>query len=194
MDSDESLQQKGGSTVSDATLRKYNKIGCVLHGVQGTLMLVASQAVPSIKNFKKQLTTSFLEYDNATRALIPATKDAFEVEIGLMAAVFVLMSAVAHGLVLAGWSTYLDDIARQTNRARWYEYAVSSSLMICAIAILFGCYDVGSLILMFLINASMNFFGLLMEKMNPPTRARVDWSPFIFGCVAGLASWIVVCL
>jgi hypothetical protein len=33
--------------------------------------------------------------------------------------------------------------------------------MICAIAILFGCYDLGSLILMFLVNAVMNFFGLV---------------------------------
>eukprot|EP01052_Picozoa_sp_SAG31_P022144 SAG31_NODE_1748_length_7363_cov_288.231553_4_plen_93_part_00 len=52
--------------------------------------------------------------------------------------------------------------------------------------------DLGSLILMFIVNASMNLFGLLMEKMNPPNRKAVDWSPFIYGCVAGIAPWIVV--
>ena len=113
---------------------------------------------------------------------------------------------------------------------------------------LFGCYDLGSLILIFLINASMNFFGLLMERLNPPARLQVrepnllqlccvapyfpaltrqwassltcgrmldciqptsdslssrfassqsrsfqvDWSPFVFGCVAGLGPWIVI--
>ena len=109
-----------------------------------------------------------------------------------MAAVFVLLSALAHLLVLLNWKTYLADIEKGINRARWYEYAISSSIMICSIAILFGCYDLGSLILMFMINASMNFFGLLMEKMNPPERSSVDWSPFVFGSIAGLGPWIVV--
>jgi len=31
-----------------------------------------------------------------------------------------------------------------------------------------------------------------MEKMNPPSRATTDWSPFLIGCVAGLAPWIVI--
>ena len=57
--------------------------------------------------------------------------------------------------------------------------------MICSIAILFGCYDFGSLLLMFFVNAVMNLFGLLMEKMNPPN---------VFGCVAGVAPLLVVCV
>merc|ERR1711865_1207256 len=31
-----------------------------------------------------------------------------------------------------------------------------------------------------------------MERMNPPERTAVDWSPFNFGCIAGAAPWIVV--
>jgi hypothetical protein len=46
--------------VSDKKLRKYNLYACILHSVQGILMLVASQAVDSIKSFKRELTTSFL--------------------------------------------------------------------------------------------------------------------------------------
>merc|ERR1711937_988843 len=102
------------------------------------------------------------------------------------------MSAVAHAFVLMRWDRYIADLRNEVNHARWYEYAASSSVMICAIAMLFGCYDMGSLMLMFSINACMNFFGLLMEKMNGPHREVVDWSPFIFGCVAGGAPWVVV--
>merc|ERR1711990_1396413 len=43
-----------------------------------------------------------------------------------------------------------------------------------------------------MVNATMNFWGLIMEKMNPPGRLRTTWEPFIFGTVAGLAPWIVV--
>jgi hypothetical protein len=46
------------------------------------------------------LTISFLEFDNATKALVPAAKPAFDVEIGVCAAVFILLSAVAHALIL----------------------------------------------------------------------------------------------
>ena len=107
------------STITDKSLRNFNIAGCVLHSVQGVAMLVASQAVPSIKAFRKTLTTSFLAFDEETQALVPATRNAFDVEIGLLAAVFVLLSAVAHGLVLIFWDKYLADIERQTNRGAY---------------------------------------------------------------------------
>ena len=202
-------------------------------------MLVASQAVTSIKAFKKEITFSYLEFDNVTKALVPATSHAFNVEIGVCAAVFILLSAFMHGVVLLNWQKYIDDVNQGINKLRWYEYALSSSskscsfyvcavhlrlsssassssssasslththtlslslslfllsVMICSIAILFGCYDFGSLLLMFFVNAVMNLFGLLMEKMNPPNRKEVDWTPFVFGCVAGVAPWLVVCM
>jgi|EP01049_Picozoa_sp_SAG25_P009618 hypothetical protein len=184
------------SPISDATLRKFNIAGLLLHGIQGTAMLVASQAVSSIKSFRKDITMAYLEFDEETQTLLPAQRRVGSVEIGVAAAVFVLLSAVAHGLVLIFWDTYIRDINRGINRARWYEYALSSSVMICSIAVLFGCYDMASLILMFLVNAAMNFFGLLMEQMNPPGggKSAIDWSPFVFGCVTGMAPWIVICM
>merc|ERR1711865_419243 len=45
---------------------------------------------------------------------------------------------------------------------------------------------------MFVVNMTMCFFGLIMEQMNPPDRKQVDWSPFVFGCIAGAAPWVVV--
>ena len=98
-------------------------------------------------------------YDGATKALVSQTKSIGSVEIGVIAAVFLLLSAVAHGYVLFFWDAYIADINKECNRARWYEYAASSSVMICGIAMLFGCYDVGALVLMFTVNACMNFFG-----------------------------------
>jgi hypothetical protein len=180
------------SKITDARLWRWNLGACVLHSLQGLLLLGASQGVPSVKNFKKDLTTSYLVFDKQTQALIPETKNIGSVEIGLAAAIFLLLSAVAHGYVLLFWKVYIKDINMEINRARWYEYALSSSVMICAIAMLFGCYDIGALILMFFVNASMNLFGLMMERLNPAGRTTVDWTPFIFGCIAGVAPWIVV--
>merc|ERR1711966_101529 len=67
--------------------------------------------------------------------------------------------------------------------------------MIVAIGALFGMKDLASIIMMFLVNCSMNLFGLLMERMNMGVdKKNVNWEAFIFGCVAGIAPWIAVCL
>lgn len=182
------------SPISDAYLRRYNLYACILHFVQGTLMLVASQAVPAIKQFSKQVTRSFLVFDKNTQGLVPGTANAFKLEIGAMAGSFLLLSAIAHFIVLCYFPAYLRDINSGINRVRWYEYALSSSVMICAIATLFGCYDLGSLILIFICNVIMNIFGLVMEKMNPPDRVATDWAPFWWGCVAGAGPWIVIAM
>lgn len=56
---------------------------------------------------------------------------------------------------------------------------------------LFGVWDVLTLVLMLSINACMNLFGLLMETMNY-NRKKIDWSPFWFGCFAGAVPWAVI--
>ena len=120
------------SPYTDARLRKYNVRAGILHGVQGTLMFIASQAVPNIKAFTKELTTSFLVYDEATSSLVSQTKSVGSIEIGVLAAVFLWLSAVAHAYVVLHFEAYIAGINRETNSARWYEYSLSSSVMICA--------------------------------------------------------------
>ena len=44
--------------------------------------------------------------------------------------------------------------------------------MIVLIATLFGVYDIASLILIFVVNASMNLFGLVMEQLNAHNEKR----------------------
>ena len=63
--------------------------------------------------------------------------------------------------------------------------------MIVLIAVLMGVYDIGALILIFGLNASMNLFGLLMEKINLDNK-KVNWLPFIYGSVAGIIPWIIL--
>merc|ERR1712032_107869 len=182
------------STISDSRLWGFN-LGCaILHGIQGVLLLATSQALPSIKAFKKDITIAYQEFDPATQGLITTSRSVSNVEIGVMAAVFLLMSSVAHAICLIRFKSYIKDINNGINVVRWYEYALSSSVMMIAIAGLFGCYDLATIILIFLVNASMNLFGLLQERMNPPGTKKVNWEPFIFGCVAGIAPWITVAL
>lgn len=111
---------------------------------------------------------------------------------------FAWMSAAAHFTVLAFYPTYLRDLRNGMNRFRWIEYAFSSSLMMALIAMLFGVYDVISLVLIMAVNACMNLFGDLMEVINHHKRragdkvGEVSWVAFWYGCFAGLVPWAVV--
>jgi hypothetical protein len=63
--------------------------------------------------------------------------------------------------------------------------------MIVLIALVTGISNVGAIIAIFGVNASMIFFGLIMEIFNRD-RDQVNWSPYLFGCVAGAVPWIII--
>jgi len=56
------------------------------------------------------------------------------------------------------------------NPERFYEYALSSSLMIVMIGMLIGIWDLGAIILLFTLNATKNLFGIMIELHNQHTQ------------------------
>jgi hypothetical protein len=170
-----------------------------LHLVQGILMLIlASTVIQTISEFKPTITQLYLEFNTTTQSLEIAMKNLFDLPFGVFVASFLLLSAIAHALISLPKKTnaiYNADLEKGINRFRWYEYALSSSIMIVLISTLFGIYDIGSLVLIFIVNASMNLFGLLMEQVNSGKEKKdIKWGAFIFGTIAGLAPWIVIIL
>ena len=69
--------------------------------------------------------------------------------------------------------------------------SLSSTLMIVAIASLTGIRDAGAMLAIAGCNASMNLFGWSMEEGNIGRKA-VQWSHYIFGCIAGIIPWLAV--
>ena len=169
-------------------LRIYNAVMGFLHLAQGSLVLWLSN------DFKLPITTDYLTIDLATKAISPLKSTIYDLQIGPIIAIFLFISALAHFLlatVLYKW--YVANLAKKINYARWYEYALSSSVMIVVIAMLCGVYDLSTLILLFALNACMNLFGLSMELHNQTT-TKTNWTTYIFGCFAGIIPWVVVYL
>jgi hypothetical protein len=168
-------------------LRLFNAAMGALHLAQGAAMLLLSN------DFTLPVTTSFLEFDEVADRLVTSDNTLFDLRLGPVVASFLLISAFAHlTLTLPGvhrW--YVRNLKRGINYARWYEYALSASVMVVVIAMLVGVYDLGALILIFALNATMIFFGLMMELHNQTTR-KVNWTSFAFGSVAGIVPWIVI--
>lgn len=174
---------------SEATfqgLKRFNLIMGFLHLLQGVLMIVLSNDTTyPIYNY-------FLQFNTETMSLSPNPELVYELRFGPAVALFLLLSAVAHFyLSTVGYNNYVSNLKKGMNPIRFYEYALSSSLMIVLIGMLVGLWDLGALLLIFGINAMMNLFGILMEMLNQYT-AKTNWTAFIYGCIAGIVPWIVI--
>lgn len=182
------MTKEQGGEKTYRKLRIYNAVMGFFHLIQGCLMLWLSN------DFKLPVTTSYLNFDLATKAISTVTKQIADLKIGPMVALFLFISALAHFLTATVlFKFYERTLKKHINYIRWYEYAFSSSLMIVIIAMLCGMYDLSSLILIFTVNAAMILFGLMMEKYNQLV-TKTNWTAFVFGCIMGTVPWIVIYL
>jgi hypothetical protein len=166
-------------------LRRFNLVMGFLHLVQGITMIVLSH------DTTYPIFTNFLRFDVATRTLTPDPRLFYDLRFGPAVAAFLLLSAVAHfWLSSFGYRGYKARLEKNMNPVRFNEYALSSSLMIVLIGMLAGVWDLGTMIAMFGLNAAMNLFGIMMELHNQKTE-QVNWTAFVYGCIAGIVPWIV---
>ncbi len=169
-------------------LRKFNGVMAVIHAIQGVFMFALSN------DYTLPIETNFLKFDPGGNALIKATETVVEVPLGPLIALFLFITAFAHlSLATYGYGWYVRKISKGMNPARWYEYAVTSSIMIMVLAMLTGIFDIAALLLIIAANASMNLFGLMMERHNQATE-KTDWTSFYFGSFAGAIPWVVIIL
>ncbi len=177
-------------------LKRFNLIMGGFHLIQGVLMLfLATSVIQKIGEFQPTIVQFYLTFNPLTQSLESTSRELFQLPFGILVASFLLISALAHGLIVLFSNRYVSDLKKGINQFRWFEYALSSSIMIVLISTLFGIYDIASLILIFLVNASMNLFGLDMELINAGVeKKKVNWGPFIWGSIAGIAPWIAIFL
>lgn len=171
-------------------LRALNLIMGTAHLIQGILMLLISN------DFTLPVTTSFLDFNEQTQSLFASSETLFNLRIAPLVAGFMFLSALAHFSLSIPQSIhdwYIANLKKGINYARWIEYTFSSSLMIVIIALLFGMYDLSTLLLVFALNAMMILFGWMMELHNQSTE-KTDWTAFYFGSIAGIVPWIAIAI
>ena len=175
--------------VTEATmlgLRRFNLAAGVLHLVSATVMLVLAN------DFELQVSTLSLNGPPGTPLDESTVTEAWSFPLAPATAAFLYLSALFHFIVAGpGFRRYRSEISAGRNRFRWVEYSLSATLMILLIAVVTGITDVAALIAIAGVNISMILFGWIMEMVNPPKRV-VWWSPFWFGCIAGITPWIAV--
>ena len=175
-------------TITVNGLRKFNLVMAGLHAVQGVAVLLLSTA------FTLPVTGNYLAFQVTTKHLEPATKTLFSIHLSWLIVAFFFVSAIAHLVVATVYNTrYNQNLKLGINKARWAEYSVSASIMMVAIGMLVGIYDIASLVMLFALAAVMNLMGLVMEVHNQTT-TKTNWLSYWVGCFAGLIPWLVVTL
>ena len=187
--------------ITFSSLKKFNIIMGGLHFIQGIIMILLGITLSQLGDFKLRIFQHYLEFVETAPGegyLDFARTEVFTLPFFVLVASFLLISAFFHALISLPRKVndmYNKDLSKGINRLRWYEYALSSSVMIVLISYLFGIWDIASLVIIFIVNASMNLFGLVMEQLNSgSTKEKVNWGPFIWGTIAGLAPWIAIIL
>lgn len=181
------------------SLRRFNIIMGGIHLFQGIMMIILGLTLTQLGDFKLRIFQHYLEFVRTgpdSGFLAFARTEIFSLPFFVLVASFLLISALAHALISFPKkinAMYNSDLEKGINKLRWFEYALSSSVMIVLISYLFGIWDIASLVLIFIVNASMNLFGLVMEQLNSgKVKKDVDWGPFIWGTIAGLAPWFAI--
>lgn len=171
-------------------LFNWNRALVVLHGIQAAVIWWISPTEAAVRFIGQYPTQGPVV--NGFPTLESASQLLFSFPLAYLVAAFFGLSALAHFLVAYPLrKRYEGWLAREFNPMRWAEYSLSSTLMIIGIASLSFITDAGALIAIAVVNASMNLFGWSMEEANIG-RKNVQWSHYIFGCIAGIAPWIAI--
>jgi hypothetical protein len=191
MDRKERLELIADSSISFGYLKRVNIGAGILHLAQGVLMLSLGLLIA----WERDLYTFYLDFSivNGTFQVIPNPQIAFTLSyLGVILASFPLISAIAHfSIAFPKNKKYNENLKKAINPYRWYEYAFSSTIMIVLISTFVGVWDVWSLVMIAVLNATMILFGLQMEKLNQ-YKEKTDWSPYLYGWLSGATPWVVL--
>jgi len=170
-------------------LRKFNLIMGGFHLISGVLMIVLGN------DFELKVSSFNLNGPPGTPLDDGTVESLFGVPLAWATASFLLLSAFFHFLIASpvGFGRYASELRRGRNRFRWVEYALSSTLMMVLISLVTGITDLAALIAIAIANVSMILFGWIMEMVNAPDRSTW-WTPFWFGCIAGIGPWLAIAL
>jgi hypothetical protein len=195
MDNAQRVEAIKKSPISFESLKRLNIYAGFLHLASGILVLAAVIALGKFSSWSRELYTFYLQF-NVTPGIFKVAPDPQVIftlaYLGVILALFPFVSAAAHfTIAFLKNDAYNENLKRGMNPYRWFEYAISSSIMIVLIATFTGVWDLWSLVMIFVLNALMNLLGYEMEKLNQYTK-KVDWSNYLLGCVAGFTPWVVM--
>ena len=129
--------------ITNSKLKRLNIIAGFLHLLQGILVIFLS------KSLAIPVSGNYLFFNKSSQTLEPATTTLFNVQLPLLIALFFFLSAFFHFYIATVYNKrYNSDLKIGINKMRWIEYSISASVMMVAISMLVGIYDLMSLLML----------------------------------------------
>ena len=128
-------------------------------------------------------------------------KKLFNIPLGASVASFSAVCALAH-IILLYLGEYLPKyhpmnyykwiLEDNINYLRWFEYFISSGIMVVNIAALTRTTDIFYFANIFILTATTNLFGLWTEKVGIKNK-KTNWrEPFFYGFIPFILPWIQI--
>lgn len=144
MDNIERIRAIEKSPISFEGLRRLNIIAGSLHFIQGIIMVVLG----FLLTWERDIYTFYLKFkiislNPPSFQVLPEPQVVFTIGyLGVILASFLLISAVAHFVIgFLKTRDYEKYLKKGMNPYRWYEYALSSSIMIVILATFVGVWE-----------------------------------------------------
>ncbi len=97
-------------------LKRFNLIMGAAHLIQAIIMaILATTVIQKIAEFQPTITQNYLTYDTGAGSLVPASRELFQLPFGLLVAAFLLISAIAHGLIVLKRDSYFEGLKKGIN-------------------------------------------------------------------------------
>lgn len=177
------------------SLRLLNFAAFSLLLVQAALILLLSNSQSS----SRPITTGYLVSDKAAGGAAGQSVTAqaqhllFDLNLAYLVAAFLFVGAIYHLILATRYRAAYDrDIKNGTNKARWAELSVNLSLIMVAVALLTGVYELSSLLMIFALTAVFSLMGFMTERRISKNDKPVGRLAYLEGLKFGLVPWLVV--
>ncbi len=175
---------------SGMQLKQLNYIAAALLILQAVIILVVS----SSSSGARPINTEFISEDTLASAsagkpvMAQAAHQLFQLNLAYLVAAFLLVSGIWFLLSSTRFNNfYQRDLKMGKNRLRWFGFAAWSSLVMLAIAILVGVYNISSLLMIIGLSVTAAILWLLKETVRP-----ANWLNYWVGLGASVLPWIIV--
>jgi hypothetical protein len=176
------------------SLHKWNAWLAAIFFFQATVILLLS----TTKTFPIHL--SLLNIDSlqstATGSVVlaPATHHVLDLNMAQLMALLLALSGLVH-LAMATWwrNRYENDLKAGVNHLRWIEYAFTAAIMLGAVAVLSGMYDLVSLGLLFVLSLLLHGGCWLVESLHSKRHTvHMQWISYVVVLLSGGAAWLAI--
>jgi hypothetical protein len=185
------------SSASSASTNRFNLLRYLNLGA-GVLLIVQAVLIIVLRKGQfgaQQITSGYvakdaLASDQLSRSVLsPASHHLFDLNLAYVVAAFLVIGGLGCLWVsLYKRAQYEQGLRAGFNKYRWPEFAVTSALIIAALAMLVGVNDISFLVVLMLLTAITAMTNSWIEKrVQMPSR----W-PLMLGSLAGLVVWLVI--